>query len=76
MTLRRDAKGRFRKPTDEERWPNPDERERMQRIRGLFDCARAAYREFAVNALKDVEFASGKVWAKRRFGRSVTGINT
>lgn len=31
----RDARGRFRKPTDEERWPDPVERARAQSIRAL-----------------------------------------
>ena len=64
MPIKRDARGRFRKPTDEERWPNPQERERMQRIRGYFNVAWIAQEELRVTAdrLKDIAFVSGAIW--------------
>lgn len=65
MKLLRDPKtGRFRKPTDEERWPDPRERERIQRIRGYFNnplIITATLRVIA-QSLDDLKFISGQIW--------------
>ncbi len=60
----RDAHGKFRKQTDEERWPNSQERERMQRIRGYFDVAWIDHETLrvAVDRLEDIKFVSGAMW--------------
>ncbi len=61
----RDARGRFRKQTDEERWPNSIERERMQRIRSYFDLARGAACEALQHSVDDFAFLEGDIWQRR-----------
>ena len=60
--MRRDIRGRFRKPTDEERWPDPADRARMQRIRTYFELAKAAYLDGMAARLDDIKALRGKVW--------------
>lgn len=65
MTYRA-ANGRFRKPTDEERWPNPTERERIQRIRGYFGLAKAEWLRVMDQQLRDIQALEGTVWKELR----------
>jgi len=68
MKLLRDPKtGRFRRPTDEERWPDPVERARVQRIRSYFNNPMiiAATMEVLAQRLEDIKFVSGAQWPRK-----------
>lgn len=64
-SYRRDTRGRFRKPTDEERWPDPVERERMQSIRALLTPSPWLMREMArvmAQQVRDLSFVGRYQW--------------
>lgn len=58
----RDSRGRFRKPTDEERWPDPAVRASRKKIASYFAVAKDAWAAAQKQSLKDLEFISGRVW--------------
>ena len=60
--MRRDARGRFRKQTDEERWPDSRERERFTRIVSYFNDSQDAFMCLRLIAQRDVSFYSGEIW--------------
>lgn len=60
----RDARGRWRKPTDEERWPNERERKIAQNMREMMDSLKPMWAKSVVQSLNDVQFYSGEVWPR------------
>jgi len=58
-----DAHGRFRQPTDEERWPDPEVRALRLRTRALFGVAHHAWLMSMKDRPRDVEFLRGLVWS-------------
>lgn len=64
----RDARGRFRKPTDEERWPDERERAHVQMVRALLtppDWLIRAYGQMMADAVRDLEFTAGAQWPRK-----------
>ena len=57
----RDDGGRFRKRTDDERWPDPRERRIAQEIRALYAVCNRLRLENSARYLDDVKFYSGTV---------------
>jgi hypothetical protein len=62
MKTYRDVKGRFRKPTDEERWPNPADQALIIKARERFAEAEQAFRGVRDRAVTDLVFLSGEQW--------------
>jgi len=60
----RDAQGRFRKLTDEERWPNARDREVIQRTRALWKITEDAWRSQRQLMLAEYEYLNGKIWVR------------
>lgn len=60
----RDARGRWRKPTDEERWPNERERKIVQNMRDMMDSLKPMWARSVIQSLNDVQFYSGEVWRR------------
>lgn len=60
--MRRDAHGRYRKATAEERWPNPVERARFMRIIEYFNASQEAFWCLSREARRDLSFLSREVW--------------
>ena len=58
----RDDGGRFRKRTDDERWPDPRERRIAQEMRAMMAVNKRLWLENAAKYLDDVKFYSGPVW--------------
>ena len=64
-SYRRDTRGRFRKATDEERWPDPVEHAQVQAVRSLLTPPSWLMREMArvmAQSVRDLSFVAGDRW--------------
>lgn len=60
----RDARGRWRKPTDEERWPNERERKIVQNMRDMMDSLKPLYAKLALDRLNEINFHTRQMWPR------------
>ncbi len=58
----RDAHGRFRKRTAEERWPDPRERKIATDMREMVDAMKPMWAQMALRWLRDVDIYTRRVW--------------